>query len=82
MYKLQMISLDKWAVIRKNKKPYIGSMDQVISYSVKALGIPFQEIDIAIEEIIEHGDDTAEFGIMRSFLYTFNSKKEIPQWVN
>lgn len=59
--------------IHSTKGIFRGNRSQVTTYAMLELGIEFLELEDAIEEMQRKGDDGAEFGALKRFIFTFNS---------
>lgn len=80
MYSLRKLDNGKWKIVSSKSQSdcsFEGSLSQVVSYSVINLGIEFEEVDTAASEINRYeqirGDDSAEFGVMKNFIFTYDS---------
>jgi hypothetical protein len=56
---------------------YRGNFKQVCTYAAIKLGFSLDEIDVAVQEMETHFQNGAEFGIFKSFLFTFDKETDL-----
>lgn len=65
--------IDKGAGIYQLRTPsgaYTGNLRQVCTYSVINLGFSIQELELGVIEMEKNFHNAAEYGIMKTFMYT------------
>ena len=62
--------------IKSSRKTFTGTLKQVCTYAVLELGFSMNELEVAIMEMHKEFHNAAEFGMYRTFIYTFD-KEEI-----
>lgn len=76
-YKLTEFSNNSWQVVGPDSA-YSGNFKGTVKYAVTVLGFRLEEIEYAIERMIELNHNTAHFGIYKNLIYTYNTEiKEI-----
>ena len=50
---------------------FTGNLKSVCTYAVNVLGFQFKELDLAVNEMEKQFHNAAEFGIYKSFIFTF-----------
>ena len=53
-----------------------GGLKQICTYAVISLGFQFKELEMAVEEMEKQFHDGAEFGIYKSFMFTFDKTEK------
>ena len=53
---------------------YRGNLKKICTYAVIELGFDADEIELAIVEMNEHLHNSAEFGSLRRFMFTFDNE--------
>lgn len=56
---------------------YRGNLSQVTNHAVIELGFEFKEIELGVLELERNFDDLAEFGVMRTFMYTTSRRSNV-----
>lgn len=56
-----------------NKVNFTGSVNQIKNFAVLTLGFELKEIEFGLDSIIANMHDVAEFGIFKSFIYSYDS---------
>lgn len=72
--------LDKGNGMWQLKTPmgvFSGNLRQVCTYAVLKLEFQMKELETAVIEMEKEFHDGAEFGIMKSFMYTFESQEQL-----
>jgi hypothetical protein len=70
----------RWRIAdMRNNVHFDGSLKDVMNYANFFFQIPTKELYISLDEMVKSKKDAAHFGIMRSFIYTFNSEEEPPK---
>jgi hypothetical protein len=59
---------------------FTGSLKQVCKFSVNELGFQISEIEIGILEMEKHFHNGAEYGIFKSFMFTFDAEEKNPSY--
>lgn len=73
MYKL--FNDDKqWRVFKSGQEIKSGELKEVVVYLVRQQGFQLSEVNMALEEMLSKGDDTADFGMYKSFIFTSHRK--------
>lgn len=65
---------DEWQ-IKSSRKTFTGTMKQVCTYAVLELGFSMEDLEIAILEMHKEFHNAAEFGMFKSFMYTFDKEE-------
>jgi hypothetical protein len=66
-------SHDDWT-FRAGQFAFRGTFKKVVTFAIIRYGFRADDIDIAIKEMIKHGNDAIHFGIYKTFIFTFNQK--------
>lgn len=72
-YNLIEVESNSWAIQVIGDTVFTGTFREVILFSIVRLGFTMEELNIALNDMLTNGDDTAHFGIYRTFLYTFHT---------
>jgi hypothetical protein len=63
---------DKWEVHTQGYGAYEGTLLQIFVFLMDRVGFTYDDIREGIEEMFWHDNDTAHFGIYKSFIYSYN----------
>lgn len=74
-YKLIDNGLGVWSVT-SSFGSFTGSLKEVCRHSVSKLGFSLRELEIGILEMEKNFDNVAEYGIMKTFIYSYEDKNE------
>ena len=74
MYKINVIG-DTWSLNSSNFDLVKGSFREVSQFMVFDLDFEYSEIKLAADQMHESGHDRAHFGVLKSFIYSSNSKE-------
>jgi len=58
---------------------YTGSWDQVVNYSVIVEEFEKKELDLGKKEMWERFHDAAEYGIFKSFMWSYDTTEKNPR---
>ena len=70
-YVLRKVELDSWQFIT-DFGTFKGDLRRVFHYAIQQLGFEFNEMETAVIEMNNSDSDSAEFGVMKKFIYCFN----------
>jgi hypothetical protein len=70
----QLIDIGPYWELHSPRGIYRGNFKKVCTYAALALGMSLDEIDVAIQEMEKQFHNGAEFGINRTFLFTFDKE--------
>lgn len=70
MYELSEISLNQWRFTSPSRT-ITGSFKSVIRVAIAEFGVEADQFDMAIQEMVKNGHNTAHFGVYRSLIYTY-----------
>lgn len=56
--------------IRSPRGSFIGSKDQVFTYSIMELGFMRKELDLGAQVMLKRNNTQAHFGIFKTFIFT------------
>ena len=73
-YQLYDLAEGGWMIVH-SRGFFTGNMKQVCTYAVLELGFEINELEYAILEMHKEFHNAAEFGMYRSFLYTFDKEE-------
>ena len=79
MYHLYEVGSDLYQLHSKfsSEGAVEGTLTAVLSHAVVNLRFDLEELETALLDMNENGLDGAEFGINRSFLYSFDRKSRV-----
>lgn len=66
--------------IQTPKGIFTGSLKQVCTFSVIELGFQIKEIEIGVMEMEKHFHNAAEYGIFKSFMWTYDAEEQNPNY--
>ena len=75
----QLLNLGSHWELHSPSGVFKGDLKKICTYAVVKLGFPFKELEIAVDEMekrFNEGHNAAEFGIYKSFVFTFRIKRE------
>jgi len=78
-YQLVDLGTGSWQ-IRTPKGIFTGNLRQVCTYSVLELGFTFKELEIGVIEMEKHFHNAAEFGIFKSFMWSYDLNEKDPKY--
>ena len=68
----QLINVGPYWELHSASGVFRGNLKKVCTYAVLNLGFLFKELEAAVDEMEKHFHDGAEFGIYKSFMFTFD----------
>lgn len=71
MYRLYDLG-DKWQIHSSDFGAMEGSFRQIVSYMAIELGLSYDEIELAVVDMCKRGNNGAEFGVFKKFIFSFN----------
>lgn len=74
-YTLRDLGQDKWQ-LQSSKGVFTGSMKQVINYAVIEFDFSISELELGIIEMNEHFHNAAEYGVLKSFMWTYDTEEK------
>ena len=72
----KLFDYGSWYELHSSHGVFRGNLHQVRTYAVMELGFKFKEIDYGVLAMEENFHNGAEFGVRKSFLYTFDAKEK------
>jgi hypothetical protein len=75
MYELKFEG-KKWAILVKDGGGFRGSLEEVTNYCIHYLGFVAKDIDIALDDMIRSKHNSASFGVLGGYIYTFDGSKQ------
>lgn len=78
MYNLYRIDEDLYQIHSTfyGEKSMEGTQLAILYYCAKTLGFDPEELYFAVSQMNLHNHDSAQFGINRTFIYSFNKKEK------
>lgn len=76
-YNLIEIEHDVWALYQGNKWMCGGAFMVTVMYAVLRLGFRMSDIEVGVNMMLKHGGDACHFGINKTPMFSFESKKEV-----
>lgn len=70
----QMLNLGSHWEFHSSRGIFSGDLKKVVVYAVNQLGFQFKELEVAVEEMEKQFHNGAEFGMYRSFMFTFEKE--------
>jgi hypothetical protein len=70
-FNIIQVSKNEWILQVVNSVAYEGNFREVALFAIKKYGFSIKEIDMAIADMIELGNNAAHFGMWSSFIYSF-----------
>lgn len=67
---------NEWQILAKNKISFKGGLSLVRMYCIKKLKMQAKEIDDALQEMAKNQHDSADFGIWKGFIFTYNKDSQ------
>jgi len=64
---------DQWVFSQKGVVKFEGSLKDIVKSAI-VYGIEFNELEIAVDTMIKNDHNAAEFGMFKSFIFSFNKK--------
>lgn len=71
----QLYELGTMWEIHHSRGVFRGTLQSVITYAIIELGFEFKELDTAVMAMEEKFHNGAEFGVLRSFMFTFDKEE-------
>ena len=62
---------NSWYLQVVGKVAYSGTLKQVVKYAVLTYDFNLKNVEDAIKDMIEQGNNAAHFGMWREFMYSF-----------
>lgn len=75
MYRLNDLGFDQFELVSV-KFTLVGSYQKMVELMVFDHDFKFNEIEIAINQMLQCGHDSAQFGVFKCFIFTFNKEKQ------
>lgn len=77
MYQLRQLDLDFYEIHSSvhGVRAMRGNLLAILAYCVQNLGFNVNELEVALLDMLELDEDTAEFGANRKFIHSFERKK-------
>lgn len=75
MYELIDLGYE-WQLVTSKYGTFRGTFLKLSCLMVYKLDFKPDEIDVAIQDMCQTGNDRAQFGIWKTFVFSYNSKKE------
>jgi hypothetical protein len=72
----QLFNLGSHWELHSSTGVFKGDLKKVCTYAVIQLGFPFRELEVAVEYMEKELHDGAEFGIYKSFMFTFDRREK------
>ncbi len=74
-YTLRDLGQDKYQIL-SSRGVFTGSLRQVTAYAVIELDFPVDEIEVGLLQMNEHFHNAAEFGIMKTFMWSYDMEEK------
>jgi len=71
----QLLNLGSHWELHSSRGIFKGDFKKVCTYAIVELGFPMKELETAFTEMDEHFHNAAEFGIYKSFMFTFEKEE-------
>lgn len=71
----QLINLGSYWEFHSPTGIFSGDLKKVCTYAVHNLGFRFKELEVAVDEMEQRFHNGAEFGVFKSFMFTFEEEK-------
>lgn len=68
--------------LKMPKGTYTGSWDKVVNYAVLVEEFEMKELLLGRKEMEKKFDDAAEYGIFKSFMWSYDTKENNPKFKN
>jgi hypothetical protein len=75
MYSLYFLKT-KWRIETVEGGYMEGTLRQICDFSTSFWGFQTKDFDVALDQMVKNDHDSAHFGIMKHFIYTFDRKDE------
>lgn len=76
-YNISEEGVNLWNIQVIDDTIYVGTFSEVVIYSIIRLGFKLEDIDIAINIMLEEGHNSAHFGMNRTFIYSFQREEKV-----
>jgi hypothetical protein len=70
MYQLKSLGNDRFQFQKSGSAPMQGTLVEIASHMINVVEIFKSDIEIALEEMSKSRHTTAEFGVLKSFMFT------------
>ena len=75
-FNLHMIELNTWVFDDHSGVLFDGKFRNVVEHMVDH-GFPLHEVELAMNEILKNNHDSANFGMYKSFIFSYNRKQKV-----
>ena len=72
----KLLNLGSHWELKSPRGTFRGDLKKVCAYAVNTLGFQFQELNLAVNEMEKQFHDGSEFGMYKSFIFTFEIKEQ------